>query len=135
MAKTEAIEWLKAGYADIRAIEYIVDDEFLTHIVAFHAQQTVEKSIKAILENENKRVPKVHKLQNLITRIDIDILFDSEIIEILDELYIDSRYPGDMGLLPQGRPALDDAHRFYEFAMRLHSDICGHIGVSRDEIS
>ena len=32
-------EWLKAAHADIMVIEKIIDSEYLTHIVAFHAQQ------------------------------------------------------------------------------------------------
>ena len=31
--------------------------------------------------------------------------------------YIDSRYPGDMGLLPYGKPTLEDAKEFHEFAL------------------
>ena len=63
-------------------------DEFLTHVVAFHCQQAIEKSLKASLENSNKDVPKVHKLQNLIAKVDLNIDVNDEIIMILDELYI-----------------------------------------------
>ncbi len=102
MANFQAKEWLKSAYSDLRSIHYIINDAFLTHMVAFHSQQAIEKALKAILENEENRIPKVHKLQNLISRVSIDIEFDESIIEILDELYIESRYPGDFGLLPQG---------------------------------
>ncbi|RJQ64993.1 MAG: nucleotidyltransferase domain-containing protein [Desulfobacteraceae bacterium] len=33
-------EWLKAADDDLRVIEKIGSDEFLTHMVAFHSQQT-----------------------------------------------------------------------------------------------
>jgi len=31
---------------------------------------------------------------------------------ILHQLYIDARYPVDFGLLPYGKPSLEDARRF-----------------------
>ncbi len=124
-------EWLKAAYADLRVIEHIVDDEFLTHIVAFHAQQTIEKSLKAILEYESKRVPRVHKLQNLISKIDRELPLDNEILEILDELYIDSRYPNDMGLLPYGKPTMEDAIVFYDFSRNIFDIVCDTLKIDR----
>ncbi len=134
MANTQAKEWIKSGYADLKTIGYMIDDEFLTHMVAFHSQQSIEKSLKAILENEQKRVPKVHKLQNLIARIDTDISFDDEMVEILDELYIDSRYPGDMGLLPHGKPTLQDAQKFYRLAQDTFDEICTLLQIDIDDI-
>jgi len=134
MANLKAKEWLKAGYADIRSLAYIIDDEFLTHIVAFHSQQAIEKALKAILEHEEERVPRVHKLENLIGRISLDISFDEEIIEILDELYIDSRYPNDMGLLPYGKPTLEDARKFYEMAQKIFDEVCDVLEVSEDDL-
>ncbi len=125
-------EWLKAAYADLRVIEHIVDDEFLTHIVAFHAQQTIEKSLKAILEYESKRVPRVHKLQNLISKIDRELPLDNEILEILDELYIDSRYPNDMGLLPYGKPTMEDAIVFYDFSRNIFDIVCDTLKIDRE---
>ena len=39
-----ASEWLRASYSDIVVMENIVDNEIVTHMTAFHAQQSVEKS-------------------------------------------------------------------------------------------
>ncbi len=38
-------EWLKAARDDLDVIERIIDDAHLAHIVAFHAQQSIEKRI------------------------------------------------------------------------------------------
>jgi HEPN domain-containing protein len=134
MASFQAKEWLKSAYSDLRNIHYIVKDEFLTHMVAFHAQQAIEKSLKAILENEENRIPKVHKLQNLINRVNIDIDFDEHVIEVLDELYIESRYPGDLGLLPEGKPSLDNAESFYDTAQYIFEEVCNLLEVSMDDL-
>ena len=50
MKKDIALEWIKASYSDIVVLKKIVDDEFITHMTAFHSQQSIEKALKAILE-------------------------------------------------------------------------------------
>lgn len=38
----------------------------------------------------------------------------------LDLLYIDARYPGDLGMLPNGAPLAEDAKTFYDFSRELY---------------
>jgi len=102
-------EWLKAALMDLKSIEKIINDEFLTPMVAFHSHQAIEKSLKAILELQQIKIPKIHKLQTLIDLVGIDLSEKDELLQLLDELYIDSRYPENMGLLPYGKPTLEDA--------------------------
>jgi len=40
-----------------------------------------------------------------------------------DKLYIDARYPGNLGLLPKGKPTLADAQQFYEFAQKIYQNV------------
>ncbi|MCH7613731.1 MAG: HEPN domain-containing protein [Candidatus Marinimicrobia bacterium] len=118
-------EWLESALGDIKNIEHIIDDEYLTHIVAFHSQQCIEKCFKAILESQSMKVPKEHstiKLYGLVkdtlkTDIDYDLLTD------MDDLYINSRYPSDFGLMPQGKPTLENAKEFYEFALKVYEEV------------
>ena len=59
-------EWLKAAEDDLRVIERIRQDEHLTHMVAFHAQQAVEKSLKAAIEEYELGSVRVHSLERLL---------------------------------------------------------------------
>jgi len=34
---------------------------------------------------------------------------DEGMLDEINEIYIDSRYPADLGLLPYGKPTLEDA--------------------------
>ena len=54
MAKKLATQWLKAANDDLDNISYIIQVEHLTNVVAFHSQQAIEKSFKAILVFQNK---------------------------------------------------------------------------------
>ena len=73
------------------------------------------------------KVPRTHstlKLYGMIKgelaiEIDIDLLTD------FDSLYIDARYPGDLGLLPDGKPSLMDAREFYDVAQSVFCTING----------
>jgi HEPN domain-containing protein len=58
-------EWLKAAEDDLRVIERIGLDEHLTHTFAFHAQQAVEKSLKAAIEEHEIGSVRIHSLERL----------------------------------------------------------------------
>lgn len=116
-------EWLKAANDDLKLIEKIQNEADLTHLIAFHSQQAVEKSLKALFEYKNQEVPKIHslnKLFDLYREITVD---EQNMIITLDSLYIESRYPGDLGLLPYGKPTIKDSTLFYEFAKNIYLEI------------
>jgi len=54
-------------------------------------------------------------LYNIVSdKILLDV--NIELLIILDQLYIDSRYPGELGLLPNGKPSLTEGNQFNNFA-------------------
>jgi HEPN domain-containing protein len=113
-------DWLASAHDDLRVMEELSGAKDLTHMVAFHAQQAIEKVLKAYLEFSGKNVPKVHKVATLLQLSGAECGLDAELVGQLDELYIESRYPGEMGLLPYGKPTLDDARRFEKAARETH---------------
>ena len=124
MSKQIALEWLKSAADDLILIEEILNNAYLTHMIAFHAQQTIEKSLKAIIEYNNNKVPKKHDLIQLkIIVADFIKIDDDDTLDSLNRLYIEARYPGDMGLLPNGKPDIDDAKGFYSCAKKIYGDV------------
>ena len=118
-------QWLESAEMDLGSIGQILPREDLTPVAAFHSQQCVEKCFKAVLEEYAQKVPREHstlKLYGLVRDL-ISLEVDSEMLTDLDNLYIESRYPGELGLLPNGKPTREDAHRFYHFARTLHDEI------------
>lgn len=114
-------EWLNAAGDDLITIENLLDNPILTNIVAFHSQQAIEKTLKAIIEEFGIAFIKTHNLQSLLIRTEEVIPFQVNelIISELDRLYIDARYPGDMGLLPYGKPTLEEAKIYYQEALKI----------------
>lgn len=122
-----AQEWLKAATDDLVALDEIIDNALITNVAAFHCQQCIEKCFKAILEEYEFRVPKIHSLVALfgeVKRIS-GFGFDEDILDKLDKLYVDARYPSELGLLPYGKPTIEDAREFYDFTREVFSKIKG----------
>jgi len=115
-------EWLKAAKDDLRVADKIIADEALTHMVAFHSQQCIEKSLKAVMEEYGIDLVKIHNLERLLAIVKNHVKIDVNIvlIEKMDKLYIDSRYPADFGLLPDGKPTIEDAEEFYDAASSVY---------------
>ncbi len=87
----------------------------------FHAHQAIEKSFKAIIEEYDIGFIKTHSLENLYNKVKalIKLKIDIDKLIILDQLYIDARYPGDLGLLPNGKPTVREASTFYKIAKEV----------------
>lgn len=105
--KKSTKEWLKSAELDIESIRLLRKVEKLTPVVSFHAQQTVEKCLKALLEEFTGKVPKEHsiiKLHKLVNET-MTIEIDYDILTDFDKIYIETRYPGESGLLPDGAPS------------------------------
>ncbi len=123
--KETSEQWLRAAADDLRVVARIASDEYLAHMVAFHSQQCIEKALKAVIEEFELGHIRIHNLGRLfeIVRPKVTLDVDAVLVETLDKLYIDARYPGELGLLPNGKPTREDAQRLYRFAQRLHEEI------------
>ena len=110
-------EWLSAAEDDLYSARKLVDAERLTNIVAFHCQQCLEKGLKALIEEKSGISIKSHDLLRLkdMTKLSLS---DNEVIILatINEVYIDSRYPGDLGLMPHGKPTISEAEGFIKFS-------------------
>ena len=117
-------QWILFAKSDIICCRNNLSDEFLTNIVAFHSQQTVEKCFKAILEENGIKLPLIHNLVRLYAKIKDIVSFsiDLDALTTLDEVYTTSRYPGDLGILPDGKPSRTEAETMYEFAKQIYDN-------------
>lgn len=119
-------EWLNYAEQDLKACSKMLEEPGLTNIAAFHAQQAIEKSLKAIIEEFEVGFIKSHDLIRLYekTKPYLSITLDENILLQINELYLTARYPGDIGLLEDGKPSDKEANSFYLSARDIYEEIC-----------
>ena len=78
----------------------------------FHAQQCIEKGLKAFLLEQGERPPRTHDIVDLTNRVKErwNLSIDGDDAVFLNSVYR-GRYPTDEGLLPYGEPIAADAIR------------------------
>lgn len=113
-------EWLSLAEDDLITAAKLIDEIRLTNIIAFHCQQCIEKGLKALIEERRGLSIKSHDLLRLRDMSELS-LSDEEMMMLatINEVYIDSRYPGDMGLMPQGKPTESEAKAFILFSRSI----------------
>ena len=118
--KDAAAAWMAFAHRDLEAGRLLVDNEYVANVVSFHAQQCVEKCLKALLEDTGADIPRIHSIVKLLdllpaqTQQFLDI--DEEDLDLVDSVYTDTRYPNSLGLLASGFPARKSTKRLVEIA-------------------
>jgi HEPN domain-containing protein len=124
--KKQVEDWIFLADRDLRASEIIMQDDYpLTNIVVFHCQQSIEKYLKAYLIEKDAPLEKTHdlvKLNGKIRKIK-DIGIEENKLDIINEVYIESRYPGELGLMPDGIPTDEQAQGFIEYTKEIRTII------------
>jgi HEPN domain-containing protein len=87
------------------------------------------KAYKAVILNFTGEIPKVHSLISLngsvrnYLKIDINV----EVITMLNEIYIDSRYPSEIGIDGINIPSIQTAQLFLQEAKKIFTSIREHL--------
>ena len=123
--KASTREWLIRAADDLAAAELLLARDDLTNVVAFHAQQAVEKTLKAAIEELHLNLVRTHSLTRLyeLVRAHYPVIADLDTLDRLEAVYIAARYPGEMGLLPNGKPLPEEATAFYHFAQDVYQKV------------
>ena len=123
--RRQAKAWLDSACDDLGVVEEIINRDDLTHMAAFHCQQSIEKSFKAVLEEFEQTVPRVHDLNTLRNQVEkyVRLQVESDLLSQINELYVDARYPSDLGLLPGGKPPQELAREMYHLAGMIYEMI------------
>ena len=107
---SEVDNWLGFAREDLRVAEWAFSSEIYNQ-TCFHAQQCVEKVLKAWLRFQGTLPPRSHQLSLLLALLPDEVLADLYLeITLLDRFYIPTRYPDALaGALPDGLPDATDA--------------------------
>ena len=88
--------WLRFAESDLALAEATGDDRVLCENLCFHAQQAVEKSIKAVLVLSGVAFPKTHSLELLVDLLPSDVVRTEALLasRALSGYATVLRYPG-----------------------------------------
>ena len=97
--KPETVEWTDKADADLATAEreVAVADTPNYDAVCFHAQQCAEKYLKAVLVENDLRVPRNHDLEALVNLLSTqypELLKVIHLARILSAMAVEVRYPG-----------------------------------------
>lgn len=104
----------------------------LRRSICFHAQQTAEKSLKAYLFALEKPIPRIHDISRLFleTKLEIPKNLHQSDLEFLSSIYIETRYPHDIGLLPDGEPNATDVNRAIKAAETIFNLVNRYLHIN-----
>jgi len=117
-------QWVDKAEHDLQAASHLLKlgETCPTDVVCFHAQQCVEKYLKALLVLRNVEFSRIHHLSVLIERLPADIRIDltPEEQERLTDYAVTARYPGDYDPIPfsEAQEAVETARRARRQARR-----------------
>jgi len=111
--------WLKYAFDDLQSAEVLLK-EGIYNMVCFHSQQAIEKLFKSFIATYYQEIPRIHNLIRLHQVCEdlhgSQLNLDEEGLIFLNDVYIDSRYPADFGILPSGQPDKEEARKAYNYA-------------------
>ncbi|RKU14438.1 DNA-binding protein [Candidatus Poribacteria bacterium] len=100
-------QWLKKANLDLQAAKLLCAGELDDYFVSgFHAQQAVEKYIKAFLVRYQIEFPKTHdirRLRQLVARQNATLAERLESADVLTPYGVDMRYPEEFEVVSQKR--------------------------------
>lgn len=121
-------EWVQKAENDLRTAAHTLKlgESCPTDTVCFHAQQCVEKYVKALLVLSGRDFPKTHNVDELVLRLPADVrsaltALTAEEQDRFTEYATVTRYPGDYEPIPltEARGAVKLARRVRK-AARVH---------------
>jgi HEPN domain-containing protein len=112
--------WLMFAREDLRAAQILLPEGIYSQ-ACFHAQQCVEKCLKAALARAGQSAPRTHSITDLLSLLPSDEFADlrNDLVE-LDDYYVPTRYPDVLpGTLPEGLPGKAQAQESIVLARTL----------------
>jgi HEPN domain-containing protein/predicted nucleotidyltransferase len=113
-------EWLKQAEEELDTARYLFQGCYFKSC-CYHAQQAIEKTMKALLFKKGWDLEKTHSMRRLIEigrDYNIKTNMTDDDVVFVDNIYR-GRYPIETGLLPLGEPTSDDAERAVKIAERV----------------
>jgi HEPN domain-containing protein len=120
-----AADWLRRARSDLALASISLPPDVLYNDLCFHAQQAVEKSLKAVLIYSGIELQRLHDISQLATLLPQQVPPPPALREAvsLTSYAVMARYPGDYEDVTKEdyQEAIDAAKSVYEWAERIIS--------------
>lgn len=120
--KELADRWLSYADTDRQACSQLLGSPGLESVVAFHSQQTIEKSYKALLVFLDESPPRIHDLMRLSGFVSgkiKDPTYDGAMLARITQYYTQSRYPLTMEADEKAVPSAEETREMVAHANRV----------------
>ncbi len=119
MNETSAKKWLIKAWHNLSAAKFLYEADHYTDIIAVELHYCAEKSLKAFLAYENKKIPKTHDLEEIYILIKKYINLDEylNLLEQISDYHIEESYPVFDTTIPSRKEikeALDFTEELFE---------------------
>lgn len=122
-------EWIRQSEDEWRMAAYLMGGGYFKG-ACYHAQQSIEKSIKARLLKRGWDLEKTHSIERLLALCEeygLKVSLTDDEVFFIDSIYR-GRYPAEAGLLPLGEPTKADSERAVAIAWRMLDEARREIG-------
>lgn len=132
MNKKSAIEWLRIAYHDLRSAQILFDANHFTDSIGSDLQQSIEKTLKALIAYQNKKIIKSYDLYEIYVFIGGLNLEDCEIdfLYRATDYYKEDRYPNPNYSLPPR----EEIKEVLDFTQTLFDKVCSMLNIDKSEL-
>ena len=114
-----ADNWWRYAEIDLRSAQLLLEEKIYTQ-ACFHAQQAVEKALKAVIAARGETPPRMHRVSALAELAGLSFDDLADLFKSLDFVYLPTRYPDALpGTFPDGEPSEGLARECVEGAVEI----------------
>jgi HEPN domain-containing protein len=132
MNETSAKEWLEKAWHNLSTAQLLYKVEHYTDIIAVELHYCCEKSLKAFLAYENKKIPKTHDLSDIYELVKNYINLDDhlDLLEQITKYHIEESYPA----FHRELPSKDEIKEVLNFTQDLFDKVCNILDIDKKEL-
>jgi len=122
--KDQTKKWLDYADENLRSAKLLLDNKLFNPCLQ-NVQQAVEKMLKALLVESATKLKKTHSINELVTilaQTGVDVDITQEECDLLDSIYLPSKYPLD-SVLPDFEPDAQICKKCIESAEHIRISI------------
>ncbi len=126
--KDETKIWMKYSDENLKSARLLLDGSLFNACLQ-NIQQSVEKSLKALLVEFSIKLIKTHSIGKLTAALaehDVDVDITEDECDLLDTIYLPSKYPLG-GVIPDFEPDADICRQCLSISKKVIKSVKGHL--------